>query len=315
MRELVESLRPSIPIRSFIENHEDWTQTRARQLGILAKYVTTQALLHLPYFSQEAIINNQPDILREIDAKVVCLGEDYSGTYNRLYSETHLSSVSTEANLKGHSILTLRDETSTTPVRFDNVPDYMADEVNNRLHYIRSTRNDSVANYGLFIDSAETPYASVSFSRCKRGYQVDALNQASGLGLAPEQVLSMTRAFTFNNAPKNSMSKLFQQSHERIKQEFPDVRAIVTALNPYTGFGGGIFTGSSYTPYALSPMEYWYDDQGYYVPRSKGSYLQKTETPPIIWLAHGLSKSTAKAIDGIPIDTIKTITRDEYRRG
>lgn len=315
MKRLVEDLRAPEPILNFLETNEEWAQTRARQLGVVAKYVTTQALLHLPYYSPEAIVETSPDVLRDIDIKVISLGEDYGNAYNRLHDDTEMSLITSEATLKGRNLLSLHEEASIIPVRFDMVPGYMADEVNNRLHYIRSTRSDSVANYGLFIDNAETPYASVSFSRCKRGYQVDALNHTTGLNLEPEQVLSMTRAFAFDNAPKNSMSKLFHQSHNRIKQEFPDIRAIVTALNPYTGFGGGIFTGASYTPYALSPMEYWYDSNGYYVPRSKGIYPQKTETPPIIWLAHGMDKSAAKAIDNLAIDSIEHITEDEYRKG
>lgn len=209
----------------------------------------------------------------------------------------------------------IHDESSTIPVSFREVPGYTADEINNRLHYMRSTRNDTIANYGLYIDNSETPYANVSFSKCTRSYQVDALNQTTGLHLMPEQVLSMTRAFTFNNAPKNSMSKLFHQAHRRIRLEFPEVKAIVTALNPYTGFEGGIFTGASYTPYAFSPMEYWYDDRGYYVPRSKGVQLQKTETPPIIWLARGMDQITAKSIEDISVENIKSISADEYRKG
>lgn len=314
MKKLIEDLRPPAVIHEFIENNEEWANTRARQLGIVAKYITTQALLHLPYYDSESIAK-KPDVLRELDMRVVNLGEDYSNAYNRLHADTELSLITSSATLKGRSLLSLHEESSVIPVRFDSVPDYLADEVSNRLHYIRSARGDSIASYGLYIDNSETPYASVSFSKCKRGYQVDALNQSTGLGLAPEQVLSMTRAFAFNNAPKNSMSKLFHQSHNRIKQEYPDIRAIVTALNPYTGFDGGIFTGASYTPYALSPMEYWYDEDGYYVPRSKGIHLQKTETPPIIWLAHGLDKNAARVIEGLEVDDIKHVTRDEYRKG
>lgn len=315
MKKLVEDLRPPEPIQQFLEANEEWVQTRARQLGIVAKYVTTQALLHLPYYSPEAMIKTSPDVLRDIDMKVVNLGEDYSNAYNKLHNDTEMSLVTSEASLKGRNLLSLHEEASIIPVRFDTVPVYVADEINNRLHYIRSTRNDSIANYGLFIDNAETPYASVSFSQCERGYQVDALNHATGLNLKPDQILSMTRAFTFNNAPKNSMSKLFQQSHCRIKQEFPGIRAIVTALNPYTGFHGGIFTGASYTPYALSPMEYWYDAYGYYVPRSKGVHPQKTETPPIIWLAHGMDKPATRVIDNLAIANIRHITQSEYQKG
>ncbi|MCA9344388.1 hypothetical protein KC946_00980 [Candidatus Saccharibacteria bacterium] len=315
MKRLIEDLRAPEPIHQFLETNEEWVQTRARQLGVAAKYVTTQALLHLPYYSPEAIVATTPDVLLDINMKVVSLGELYSNTYSRLHDDTEMSLVTSEAKLKGRNLLTLHEEASVIPVRFDTVPDYLADEVNNRLHYIHSSRDDSVANYGLFIDNAETPYASVSFSRCKRGYQVDALNKTTHLNLEPEQVSSMTRAFTFNNAPKNSMSKLFHQSHYQIKQDFPDIRAIITALNPYTGFNGGIFTGASYTPYALSPMEYWYDANGYYVPRSKGINPQNTETPPIIWLARGIDIIAAKAIENLAIDKIGHITQDEYQKG
>lgn len=78
---------------------------------------------------------------------------------------------------------------------------------------------------------------------------------------------------------------------------------------------GRKLTGASYTPYALSPMEYWYDADGYYVPRSKGVQPQKTKTPPIIWLAHGMDKTTAQAIDKLSIADMKCITQDEYQRG
>ena len=315
MKKLVEQLRPPEPIKGFIDGHEEWAQMRARQLGIAAKYVTTQALLHLPYYDREDIVSEQSNVLNELDVKILNLGESYSTVYDRLYVATDLSLLSTEANLKGKSKLNAHDGSSILPIRFGEVPDYVADEVGNRLHYIRSARHDSVANYGLYVDGVETPYASASFSRCKRGYQIDALNQITGLALEPRQIFSMTRAFSFNGAPKNSMSKLFQQTHKHIKQDFPEVKAIITALNPYTGFDGSIFMGSSYTPYALSPMEYWYNEEGYYVPRSKGVQIQRTDTPPIIWMAHGIDKGTARRIEQIPINNIKTITLDEYKKG
>lgn len=315
MKDIIESLRPQEPIKNFMDVNEGWTHLRARQLGIMAKYITTQALLHLPYYDQDIIQNSQEDLLKELDEKVMLLGEDYADTYNRLYANTDLFLTGTGSRLKGRHDLTIHDEATSIPVNFSDVPIYVADEINNRLHYIRSTRNDNIANFGLYVDNSETPYACVSFSSCKRGYQIDALNQVTGLSLLPNEVLAMSRAFTFNNAPKNSMSKLFHQSHQRIKERFPEIKAVITSLNPYTGFEGGIFTGASYTPYALSPMEYWYDNKGYYVPRSKGVYLQKTATPPIIWLAHGLEKNTNKLIEKISSGDIKRITQNEYRDG
>lgn len=88
MKKLVEDLRPSLPIRKFLESNETWAQTRAQQLGIVTKYITTQALLHLPYHSPEAITATSPDVLHDIDAKVINLGEDYSNAYKMLYGKT-----------------------------------------------------------------------------------------------------------------------------------------------------------------------------------------------------------------------------------
>lgn len=317
MKKLVENLRAPESIQEFMAANNEWSQTRARQLGIVAKFVTTQALLHLPYYEESQITGYSSEVLRDIDEKVVALGEDYSEVYDRLYGDTEMSLVTAHSSLQGKNILSLHDGVGEIPVKFDEVPKYLATEMNSRLHYIRSARNDSIADYGLYIDEASTPYAIASFSRCNRGYQVDALNNSCGLSLEPEEVFSMTRAFTFNNAPKNSMSKLFHQSQTRIKQVHPEVKAIVTALNPYTGFDGGVFMGASYTPYALSPMEYWYNKKGFYVPRSKGVQPQKTATPPIIWLAHGMDKRTAKVVESLnsDISNITIISQDEYRRG
>ncbi|MDO4773859.1 MAG: hypothetical protein Q4A37_01905 [Candidatus Saccharibacteria bacterium] len=313
MREIVRQLRPGPSIQDFMERNTEWSNESSRQLGIVAKYITIQALLHLPYYNEEEIIHDDPRVLSGIDRKVLTLGKDYKDTYDRLYESALMGMVSADAKLKGKNVLSIHDEADIIPVRFGSVPIFLAKEINDHLHYIRSARDDSIANYGLFIDGAETPYASVSFSRCSRDYQLRSLNEVAGTDLQPDQILSMTRAFTFNNAPRNSMSKLFHQSHKQISRDYPHIKAIITALNPYMGFDGGVFTGASYTPYALSPMEYWYDENQFYAPRSKGIYPQKTETPPILWLAHGLDRDTAVLIESIPIDKLKHITRDEYR--
>lgn len=314
MKQLIEQLRPSEVIDNFVDKNKDWSQMRARQIGVMSKYVTIQTLLHLPYYCESSIINDE-DVLSEVDTKIIQLCKSYKATYDRLYDDSHLSILSSEAILKGRKELTICDGPDNIPAIFDRVASDMAYEINNSLHYIRSARFDTLQNYGLYLDKANSPYACVSFSQCKRGYQISALNEVTGLNLAPDEVLSMTRAFTFNNSPHNSMSKLFHLSHERIKKDYPNVRSIITALNPYIGFDGGIFTGSSYTSYALSPMEYWYNEEGYYVPRSSGVQLQKTATPPIIWLAHGIDKNSAQAIDRVLIDNIKHITPMEYREG
>jgi hypothetical protein len=99
MKRLAEQLRPPLTIQKFMEGNEEWAQTRARQLGIVAKYVTTQALLHLPYYTPETITDESLDVLRELDAKVIKLGEEYANSYNRLHDDTEMSLITSEAVL------------------------------------------------------------------------------------------------------------------------------------------------------------------------------------------------------------------------
>lgn len=315
MKDLIKTLRPPQTVEGFMANHDQWVKTRSHQLKVLARFITAQTLLHLPYYNQDTIVNASEEVLGEIDEKIINLSTSHREAYSRLVHQSNLPIVSSEAILKGKNSLSAHDESSTVPVTFAESPSHIANDINENLHYIRSTRKDSLIDYGLFINGSETPYANASFSRCTRQYQVKALNEAALLNLSPSEILSMTRAFAFNGAPKNSMSKLFHQASRQIKQDFPEIKAIITALNPYLGFDGGVFTGASYTPYALSPMEYWYDEAGYYVPRSKGIHPQSLDTPPIIWLAHGLDKEISQKIASIPISKLRNITVDEYKKG
>lgn len=310
--QLTEQLRPNETIQNFINQNEHWSEKRGQQLHVTARFIVTQTLLHLPYYPEEEISSSSEAVLADIDPKIVQIAEDFGAHYGRLHTASSVELITSEAKLKGRNMLHIADGLAQIPVTFKPVPAVYAHEIQNQLHYIRAARTDNDADFGLHISDADFPYAYTSFSRCKRGYQVNALNEASGLSLEPEEVFSMTRAFSFDNAPLNSMSKLFHLSRESLRKKFPDCRAIVTALNPYLGFRGGIFTGSSYFPYALSPMEYWYDESGAYVPRSRGIVPQKSVTPPIVWLAHGVDNTASKSIENITKSSIKTISSAEY---
>ena len=312
---LVNDLRPSGLTTAFIENNTPWVEDRARAIGVTARFVISRTLLHLPKHLESDMTDNTPGVIEDIEPRVDYLGTAFNVAYRALSEQSEMRLVTPGAKLKGRKELHVYDGIDKIPVSFDDVPPETARNIQDRLHYIGSSRKDSVLDCGLYLDEAETPYACTSFSACNRGYQVDSLNKATGLKLKPEEVLSMTRAFSFDGAPANSMSKLFHLAQEQIKQRFPSYRAIVTALNPYLLFNGGIFTGSSYTPYAIAPMEYWYDATGFYVPRSKGQYPQQQKTPSIIWLAHGLDTVAATAIDTLEINSVVNVSREEYRNG
>jgi hypothetical protein len=124
----------------------------------------------------------------------------------------------------------------------------------------------------------------------------------------------MTRAYGYPPLPKNAMSKLFDQAAKTVASE-TDARFIITALNPFLGFKGSIFLGSSYHPFATSPMEYRYSDQGLYVNRRSGAQVktQRYQTPPILWLARGLHRRDNVMIE--TSDKMVDIGRSDYGHG
>ncbi len=298
MRELLAELRPSAAVRSFMQEVAPRIQDMSQDIGIGKRALVNQVLLHVPYHDEQELTDEPSAVADTILEKAAIIGVDFKGYYDSLHDASDIAQLGTNARVVGKKVLQLEtDDGNATPIRFGEVSPETAATINGRLHYIRNSRNDTLLNYGLFIGSANSPYATVSFSRCNRNYQVDTLNTAAGLTLDTAQALSMTRAFALDGAPKNSMSKLFHLSVEHIKHNFHDYAAVVTALNPYLGFEGGVFTGASFEPYALSPLEYWYDKDGFYVPRKMGVHAQKQPTPPILWLARGLDKHTALAVD------------------
>jgi hypothetical protein len=87
------------------------------------------------------------------------------------------------------------------------------------------------------------------------------------------------------------MSKLFDQVAGHFHAKHRDVQYLITALNPFLGFRGSIFLGSSYIPFATSPMAYNYSAHGLYLNRRNAgdiSVRQRYVTPPIVWLARSL---------------------------
>lgn len=317
MKELLEGLRPQPFVDNMMQHAAGAIETAARQVGVSARSLGNQVLLHVPFHSEEEITQDEKCVIATTTEKAAHIGEGFKVHYDRLFEAAELGKFDGRASIGGRKILQLTTEYGETlPVRFGAVDREVAETIDSELHYIRTPRHDTLISYGLFMAGAEQPYASVSFSGCKRKYQVDSLNEAAKLELETFSILSMTRAFALDNAPKNSMSKLFHLSIEQIKKDLPEYQAVVTALNPFLGFEGGVFTGASFEPYALSPLEYWYDAEGYYVPRRDGVQPQRLRTPPILWLARGLDKQTTRSIETLSSrDKLITIDPQAYRRG
>lgn len=290
----IKAIETNNEIDAFIANHVKYLDDIANEVNISLRFVVIQAKLHLPFYQD---LQDSDFILKDLKDKIVSISRDYKRIYNDMVSQTGVLQHSKTAILKGKADdIRIIDGNCTKRLFLKTVDPKIEGLFNNHLHYIRFNRQDSIVCLGLFLEGYNIPFAIASFSYCKRAYQIDALNVYMESDISSNLILSMTRAFAFDNCPKNSMSKLFNLSCVFLKKE-TNAKFIVTAVNPFLGFSGGVFFGSSFYPYAYSPMEYWYDEFGYYTTRNNGKQRQKQATPPIMWLVCGLDKHARKRLE------------------
>jgi hypothetical protein len=202
---------------------------------------------------------------------------------------------------------------SIVPVRFGDVTPAHGVEIQERIHYIHKARKDTAFHLGLFASDGDFPICYCAVSLCDREYQRSALSRYLGKDVLMGDVAVLTRAYGYSPLPKNSMSKMFDLTARKVR-EITGRRYLITALNPFLGFRGSVFLGSSFRVFATSPMSYNYDIEGLYSNRrnAAASLPQNYPTPPILWLARPI----ARGVDELSLtDPIVPITAEEYAGG
>jgi hypothetical protein len=151
------------------------------------------------------------------------------------------------------------------PLRFGPVQPSVGDYYQARLHYLRSSRGDTVLHFGAFLPGTRYPLNYLGFSHCDRAYITDALN-AVGLQARRDEVLVLTRAYALPAAPYNLMSLAVCRAVHAIRA-FGRYMFVVTAFNPTLGFAGSALRAANFSVFALAPVTYQYNDRGFYVTR------------------------------------------------
>lgn len=201
-------------------------------------------------------------------------------------------------------------------IRLSEVDDVTGLDIQKRMHYIHSERNDTLLHLGLLLDGFDHPLCYAAFSRLDRRYLFDALAHAGVTEELPQpEVAVMTRAFGYNPLPKNAMSKLFEKSAGVLRDS--GFHFVITALNPFLGFKGSVFSGSSFIPFATSPMKYWYNGDGMYHNRrtaGQNPIAQKYSTPPIVWMVRALDRRNQRRLES-SLRTVVDIGARSYAKG
>jgi hypothetical protein len=290
--------------------------TLAAYLGIDKGYLSVQVRLLLPRYSRAELEGAEArPMVRIALTQLRSALSEFEIHYKRHRGMNLIDSIAPDAKLVG-KLGELRFTASSglaVPVRFGHVTPEDGIEIQERIHYIHKARDDTAFHLGLFARDSDFPVCYCAVSSCDREYQREALSKYLGEEIPMEDVAVLTRAYGYSPLPANSMSKMFDLAARTVREE-TGKRYLITALNPFLGFKGSIFFGSSFRVFATSPMSYNYDMQGLYSNRrnSAETLSQNYPTPPILWLARPI----ARGVNELSLtDTIVSITSEEYSRG
>lgn len=290
--------------------------TLAAFLGIDEGYLSVQVRLLLPRYTRAELESAEArSMVRTALTQLRAALAEFEEHYKRHRAMNRIDSIPLDAKLVGKTddLRIVSTDKNDIDVRFGNVDPIYGFEIQERIHYIHKARADTAFHFGLFVDDATFPICYCAVSSCDREYQRAALSRYLGKDVPMDDVAVLTRAYGYSRLPKNAMSKLFDLAAREIRIR-TGKQYLITALNPFLGFRGSIFFGSSFRIFATSPMTYNYDMNGLYSNRrsSAQSVQQNYPTPPILWLARPLARHVGELS---LVDPIVSVSPEEYARG
>lgn len=309
----VRSLRDPF-IDALVQSADEEIKKIAKQRNTDPRSVEIQVRLHIPSLPEEIRdAPPDPEIVRPILSRIEPRLPDFAQITSRFRRESGIDDLPPESYVVGgaQTYVTSKATTQRIPVRFGEVDPVIGFDIQKHFHYIHGPREDTMGHFGLFLPGYIRPYCYAALSVCDREYQRAALRTVLP-NIENEKILIMTRSYGFSPLPQNNMGKLFKfiSDHYSATKEYD---AIITAVNPLLGFTASTFLGSGYIPFATSPIQYYYNENGIYLSRRQAgatSIRQKMATPPILWLARGLTGEIQRTLDGI--QTLHNVSKQQY---
>jgi hypothetical protein len=216
--------------------------SRARQVS--ERDIAKQLLLHLPRFAPDQLVVQN------------LISREAARLANKL--ETLRSGFSTWAE---HPRLEHLDKSELVA---QECSDNVADDVYTRFHYIGTLR-EAIVHLGVYVrDVPNTPMALASLSEM----DITALDKYFPSSAARKTALVVSRVFAFDWAPRNSISFLLGRLAQWVLKYRPEVRVLLTHLNPNLGFNGASYLAANWSPFTEVPARYLYFGDDYITYRS-----------------------------------------------
>src|SRR5437660_2531916 len=193
--------------------------------GIESNLLLRRTLLQLPKFSQ-----SQQD-----DSSIV-FGE-IERIASRIRASREKATISPQTNQR------LSKQTS---LKWKDVPENIAKVIHEDYHYLGFHRRNSTYK-GLYSNEGEPDGTFPSSLVTVSPFDLYHLTPRLPAGVRPENVLVVSRIYSFDWAPRNSTSFLLSSLTEWLRKNRPSVRMLMTYLNPNVGFNGASLRASNWT--------------------------------------------------------------------
>jgi hypothetical protein len=213
----------------------------AKDPGIGERDLTRRLFLHLPRFSMEEL--NDSTLIRSEAERLAAQIERKRRDYRFLENRPKIQSL-----IRGDFELR---ECSPRIARV----------IHKSFHYLASY-HEGVVHLGLFEkDDTEFPMALASLSPMdiRRLYTTFPTSEVR------KKILVLSRVFAFDWAPRNTISYLLSNVDGWLRRNIPEIKSLLTFLNPNLGFSGASLRASNWNTFLeLEPVSSYI--RGNYVP-------------------------------------------------
>ena len=219
----------------------------AGKFDVTLRDLRPRVRLHLPRIADAAGRMEASRLASEIYRCAAILGDDYT------------------------AVEALRPRTSrpVTQLEFRRLEPKMANPIFEHLHYLRSAR-PGAENFGLVDPEHGLALCLCSVNTIDWSKLARQLSRVAA-GREPvkeDAIRDVARVYSFDTAPKYSISRLLAQVRAQLRAEVPAARLLTTVVDPNLDFDGRSYRAAGWTQWAtVRARPYLYVDRQYTSPR------------------------------------------------
>ncbi|GIW57638.1 MAG: hypothetical protein KatS3mg083_583 [Candidatus Dojkabacteria bacterium] len=162
---------------------------------------------------------------------------------------------------RGNAIFAVQEEGVTAtaglvPLAFREINPEFAKQFHQDLHYIHTPRADIA--FGLYIVGEDLPFSVLALEKIDRPYKQNVLLIQ---GYNPCYCYDLTRLYSRPGAPGNTSSSMFSLTFNHIKNNYPEIQAVVSAFMPSYATGISMISGGFDNPVLIKPLVHVFEER------------------------------------------------------